>query len=206
MAENKQASRSMKDKIKEIGRYIIIGFATTIINWAVQIALTELVHADGENTSNWWITAVAWIVSTLFFAFWAYKIFVFRSKSMKKDVLMPEFVSFTGARLVTFFIELAIMTLFCDLLGFNDKIMLSFSKAVLDKGDTVIANKQMFEFGIREEYIIKLFACVIITILNYIFSKLVIFKKGQYSDGETANEPETEAAAAAVEESDSEEE
>ena len=205
MADNKQASRSMKEKLKEIGRYIIIGFATTIINWAVQIVLTELVHADGENTSNWWITAVEWIVSTLFFAFWAYKFFVFRSKSMKKDMLVPEFVSFTGARLVTFFIELAIMTLFCDLLGFNDKIMLSFSKAVLDKGDAVVATKLLFEFGIREEYVIKLFACVIITILNYIFSKLVIFKKGQYSGSDSGNEPETEAADDSDEIADSEE-
>ena len=197
MEENKAASRPMKEKLKEIGRYIIIGFATTAINWAVQIVLTELVHADGENTSNWWITAVAWIVSTLFFAFWAYKFFVFRSKSMKKDTLVPEFVSFTGARLVTFFIELAIMTLFCDLLGFNDKIVIAFSKALLDKGDAVIATKPLFEFGIREEYIIKLFACVIITILNYVFSKLVIFKKGQYSD---EAKPEEAAAADGEEE------
>ena len=202
MAEIKQETRTTKEKIKEIIRYVIIGLITTVINWAVQIALTELVHADGENNSNWWITAVAWIVSTLFFAFWAYKFFVFRSKSMKKDVMVPELFSFTGARLVTFFVELAIMTLFCDLLGFNDKIIVSFSKALLDKGDVVIATKPLFEFGIRDEYIIKLFSCVITTIVNYIFSKLVIFKKGQYNGGnagdkaEEASDPESVEATA----------
>ena len=167
-------------RIKEIIRYIIIGFATTAINWGVTIIFTDLIRVPGSVSS-----IIAWIVSTLCFAFWAYKIFVFRSKSMKKDILYPEFVSFTAARLLTLGIEFLIMLLFVDIIGFDRNMVIH---AYRDGG-----GKEIFEFKIGERYIVKLFACVIETVVNYIFSKLVIFKKGQYS-GSGNNEEKTAAA------------
>lgn len=178
-------------RIREILRYLVIGFSTTFINWGVTVIFTELIRVPGSVSS-----IIAWIVSTLFFAFWAYKFFVFRSRSMKKTILYPEFISFTAARLLTLGIEFLIMLLFVDIIGLDDRMAIKFFREV-DGEET----KQILRFTIGERYIIKLFACVIVTIVNYIFSKLVIFKKGQYSDtGDIEAREKAEASVSAAEE------
>lgn len=159
--------------LMEFIRYIIIGFATTAINWGVTICFTELTGLDETDIGNAVIVVISWIVSVIFFAFWMYKRFVFRSNSMKKDILIPEFIGFTSARLFTLVVEFIIMLIFCDILGFDEIVRFGFTRVVegVDSGSIGI--------NIRENYIVKLGACVIVTILNYIFSKLIIFKKGQ---------------------------
>lgn len=165
--------------LMEFIRYLIIGFSTTGINWGVTILLTELTGIDESKIGNAVIVVIAWIISVICFAFWMYKRFVFRSNSMKKEIILPEFIGFTGARLFTLVVEFVIMLIFCDLLGFDEVIRFGFTRVVegVDKGSVGI--------NIRENYIVKLGACVIVTILNYVFSKLIIFKKGQKLSMET---------------------
>lgn len=172
--------------LMEFIRYLIIGFSTTFINWGVTIVLTEFTGIDGiKLIGNAIIVIIAWIVSVVFFAFWMYKRFVFRSNSMQKDILVPEFIGFTSARLLTLAIEFVIVWIFCDLIGFNQTLYLGFTRMV----DGVSVGTWGIPIG--ENYIVKLGACVIVTILNYIFSKLIIFKKGQkLSDEESKKEEE----------------
>ncbi|MBE6572972.1 MAG: GtrA family protein [Ruminococcaceae bacterium] len=161
--------------IKEFIRYLIVGFSNTGINWAVNILLTELTPLGNPSVKLGATIAViiAWIVSTIFFAFWAYKLFVFRSKSMVPGILWKEFVGFTSARLLTLGVEMAITLLFCDVLGFDESISINLSRV------TDSSVNEFLAFNLRERYFVKLFACVVVTILNYVFSKLIIFKKGQ---------------------------
>ncbi len=168
-------SNLLKEKkgLAEFLRYLIIGFSTTFLNWGISIALKELTNLDDTKVGNTAITVIAWTLSTVFFAFWMYKIFVFRSKSMKASILWTEFAGFTGARLLTLGIESFIILIFCDWLGFDHIIHFGFIRVV----DGVQTGS--LGFNIREFYIVKLAACVIVTIVNYIFSKLIIFKKGQ---------------------------
>lgn len=157
-----------KQKITEFLRYLVIGFSTTFINWGVSIILEELIGMPG-----WINTVISWIISVIFFAFWSYKFFVFRSRSMEKHILFTEFIGFVSARLLTLGVESLFIFVFVDWLGFNQIIRFSFTRLAEGK----LAGS--FYIDIKEFYIFKLFATVIITILNYIFSKLVIFKKGQ---------------------------
>lgn len=159
--------------IMEFIRYIIIGFSTTFLNWGISIALKELTPLGDFKVGNTIIVIIAWTLSTVFFAFWMYKFFVFRSKSMEGAILWGEFAGFTGARLFTLGVESLIVFIFCDVVGWDHYIHFGFTRLV----DGVPGGS--FGFKIREYYIIKLCACVITTILNYIFSKLIIFKKGQ---------------------------
>lgn len=93
---------------------------------------------------------LAWLVAVIF-AFITNKIFVFESKSMKVQILLQEFVKFIAARIVTGVIEIGGLPLLYGL-GVKQSI-----------------------FGI-EGFAAKILVSVIVVILNYVFSKLFIFK------------------------------
>ena len=169
----------LMDKIKgnkglgEFLRYLVIGFSTTFLNWGISIALKELTRLDENKIGNTIIVTIAWAISTVCFAFWMYKFFVFRSKSMQSGILWKEFVGFTGARLLTWGVEALTFFVFCDMLGFDHIIRFGFTRVV----DGVAGGS--WGIDVREYYIVKFGALVVTTIVNYIFSKVVIFKKGQ---------------------------
>ena len=78
--------------------------------------------------------------------FFTNKVFVFGSKSFEKKLLLRELISFIGARLFSFLLELGFMLVTVDVLRWN-------------------------------KFIMKLIAQVFVLVLNYIFSKFLIFKK-----------------------------
>lgn len=168
-------SKFFKEKkgLAEFLRYLIIGFSTTFLNWAINILLSEYTVLGDPGIGSTIAVIIAWTLSTIFFAFWMYKFFVFRSKSMEAKLLWREFAGFTGARLFTLGVETVITFVCCSVLDFDHIIHFGFTRIVED------ATVGSFGFNIKERYIVKLFSCVITTILNYIFSKVLIFKKGQ---------------------------
>lgn len=94
---------------------------------------------------------VAWIAGVLF-AYITNKIFVFESYSWKPAFVLKEFFLFVSARFVTGLLEIIGLP-FLVSHGFNYSI-----------------------FGIKG-MITKIIVSVVVVILNYIFSKLFIFKK-----------------------------
>ena len=94
---------------------------------------------------------VAWVVSVLF-AYVTNKLFVFESKSWQPSVVVREVATFVGSRLLTGLFDTVIPTL--------------LFKIGLDQ--TVL--------GI-EGFVAKAVASVVVIILNYVFSKLFVFRK-----------------------------
>lgn len=176
-----------KDSLGEFIRYLIIGFSNTALNWLVFTLFNELTPLGDFKTGATISSAVAWVVSTIFFAFWAYKLFVFKSKSMLPGILWAEFAAFTSARLLTFGVEQLIMFIGCTAMGFDHDINIVLTRVV--EGNP----SEFFNFTLGERYFVKLFTVVIVTILNYIFSKLVIFKKGQRLSSEETHRDEGES-------------
>ena len=78
------------------------------------------------------------------------KIWVFESRTQGLNNFLKEFTSFYAARLFTLIVDISIMYLFVDMLGFNGKF---------------------------EEFIIKILDNVVVLILNYLLSKLFVFRK-----------------------------
>ena len=152
-----------RDKFMELLRYLLAGVLTTAIDYGV----TALMKLTGEHA--WLDSIVAWIVSVVFFAFWMYKLFVFRSKSMRKKLVVREFVSFVAARLFTLGFQTAFMWLFVDMIGFNGSYDIIRVPAADGMG-------VKFAFSVEEYWIFKIAATVGVTILNYVASKLIIFK------------------------------
>lgn len=153
-------------KYKEIILYIIFGVLTTLVNWAVYWVLARIFSAQMENSDLFFslfgmeITVsmftifianfVAWVAGVAF-AFVTNKIWVFESKSWKPSVALKEFWLFVAARLITGVLEWFGVPLLVAI-GLNQPL-----------------------FG-AEGFVAKLVVSVIVVILNYVFSKLIIFK------------------------------
>lgn len=131
-----------------------------IITYVIFGGLTTLVNwvvytllvnctSAGITISN----AIAWVASVIF-AFVTNKIWVFESKSFKPTVLFKEFTSFIASRVVTGFFEIAGVPLLVKI-GIDQTI-----------------------FGIKG-MAAKLIVSVVVIILNYVFSKLIVFRKNK---------------------------
>ena len=161
-------------KYKEIILYVIFGVLTTLVNWVVY-ALTEplfkaMFHGDEVmfNLFGMAITYttfaiflanfIAWVAGVVF-AFVTNKIWVFESKSWRFGLVMKELWLFVLARLITGVLEWFGVPLLVAI-GLNQPL-----------------------FGI-DGFLAKIIVSVIVIILNYVFSKLIIFKKKDESPKE----------------------
>ena len=141
-------------KYKELIIYGIFGVGTTLVNFLTYELFNMLLGVDLYWVSN----IIAWFVSVVF-AYVTNKLFVFESKSWSSKTAGKEFIEFVGARLFSFGVEEGGMWLFVDILAFGEKSL------------------TLFGFTITGQIIAKLALAVIVVILNYFFSKFIIFKK-----------------------------
>ena len=144
-------------KYKEMILYIVFGGLTTVVNIVVY---GVMYHGFGNMVS----TAAAWVLSVLF-AYITNKLFVFESRSFEAKVLLKEMLSFFLCRLATGLMDMAIMYVFVDL----DVLKLMHIQWSINLGITTVT--------IGFNVIVKILSNVLVIILNYIFSKLIIFRK-----------------------------
>lgn len=151
---------SFYKKYKELILYIVFGVLTTLVN----IVVYWLMY-DKSHMSNVLSTVTAWILSVLF-AYITNKLFVFESKSFAARLLLAEMGSFFLCRLLTGLMDLGIMYLFVDMdiTGFANTFFTIH-----------IANS--WEFTVSFAIVVKVASNVLVVILNYIASRLLIFKK-----------------------------
>ena len=141
-------------KYKELLLYLVFGVLTTAVNFLVFGIFTKIFGEELYLVNN----AIAWVVGVVF-AFITNKLFVFESKSWRGKIAGKEFIEFVGARLFSFGVEEGGMWLFVDILAFGEKSV------------------SLFGFTITGQIIAKLALAVIVVILNYFFSKFIIFRR-----------------------------
>jgi putative flippase GtrA len=141
-------------KYKELITYVIFGGLTTLVNFVAFYVVTQVLGEELYLLNN----AIAWVVSVVF-AYVTNKLFVFESKSWNLKLVAKESVEFVGARIFSFLIEEGGMLLFVSVLGFGE---ISFN---------------IFGFTITGQLIAKLILAVVVVIMNYFFSKFIIFRK-----------------------------
>ena len=144
--------KGLIEKYYEQLAYLFFGGLATLLN----IVLALVFRWMGMPTT--WKTLLDNVVCILF-AYCTNRIWVFRSHSRGMDALR-EFASFIGCRLGTLVMDVAIMWIGVDLIG----------AALVPEG------WQGVWF-----LAVKLVDQVLVILFNYIFSKLIIFKKGQNS-------------------------
>ena len=105
------------ERYKGVLAYIFFGVCTTAVNLIVFFICARLI---GLNTA--WSTILAWFFAVLF-AFITNKSLVFGSKSWERSLLLREMASFYLCRLTTGALDLVIMLVTVDVLGWNDMLM-----------------------------------------------------------------------------------
>lgn len=146
--------KAIKDlfiKHKEIIMYLIIGGLTTVLNWIVYAVSTNLITFTSDTINIFLANVIAWVLSVIF-AYVTNKLFVFESYSWEIKYVFKEFILFISARLATGLLEI---------FGVPFLVKLGFDHTI---------------FGI-EGMACKLFVSIAVVVLNYVFSKLFIFKK-----------------------------
>ena len=148
-------------KYKEIVAYLFWGVMTTLVNWVSFYLLSKIFDGREEwvialfgrdfSMTLLIVNGLSWLIAVLF-AFVVNKIWVFDSKSWDKKTALPEFAKFFSARVVTGILEIVAVPALVAL-GMNGTV-----------------------FGV-EGMVAKVFTSIFVIILNYVFSKLFVFKK-----------------------------
>lgn len=152
--------RKLIEKYREIISYLFWGVMTTVVSWG-SYSLFSIVFVQNSrdvvlfnlniSMAVFWANILSWICAVLF-AFITNKLWVFHSKSWKTGTVVPEFGKFLSARLATGILEIVAVPFLVGL-GLDQTI-----------------------FGI-EGVLAKIVVSVVVVIINYIFSKLFVFKK-----------------------------
>ena len=144
-------------KFKEIITYVIFGVLTTVVSWGSYTVFVEVLSMKvfvGNLLS--WICAIV-------FAYVTNKLWVFESKSWKPSVIGKEIVTFVASRGITGVIEILCVPLLAKT-GFDNIFY-----GILEKMNISIGI--LFTDGIYS----KIFLSVVVVILNYFFSKFILY-------------------------------
>lgn len=146
--------KELLKKYQELILYVLFGGFTTVVNLAVFWLLNQVIGETAYLVNN----VIAWFCAVVF-AYVTNKLWVFESKSWAFKVIIKEVPEFFLARVFSLLVEEGGLWFFVEIMEFDK---LSFN---------------LFGFEITGKLIAKLVLAVIVVILNYIFSKFVIFAK-----------------------------
>lgn len=144
------------NKYRELISYIFFGVLTTVVS-LVSFRIFDVILGEKLYLLT---NVISWVFAVIF-AYITNKLWVFESKSWKASVVIKELIGFFGARILSLVIEEVGLWIMVDLLSMGD------------------ISINIFSFNINGNFIAKLIMQVVVVILNYIFSKLVIFKKSK---------------------------
>ena len=137
-------------KHAEVINYLFFGVLATALN-IVLYAVFQLLF--GYEAANSWGNVLNNIICILF-AYWTNRTWVFTSKTHGRDAL-NEFAKFISCRLFTLVVDTAIMFVGGNLIG-----------------PALIPAQWLGLWGLA----VKVGANVVVVVLNYVFSKLIVFK------------------------------
>lgn len=154
------------EKYREIIVYIVVGVMTTVFCWVLAWLCKRFIFDVTNSFQNFLNNTINWVAGVTF-AFPLNRKWVFKSKNPH---VMQEYGKFALSRVSTWAVDVIIMWIFVNVWTFIpviDKIAKT-RNMVLTEDSLVTINY----------WIAKIFiSSVVVMIVNYIFSKLLVFKK-----------------------------
>lgn len=137
--------KALYRKYEEIINYLIVGGLTTVVSLASKYALLFTVLDAADALQLQISVVISWVLAVAF-AYWANRVFVFKSKDPR---ILGEVARFVGARVATLIMEAVILWFFITLLEMNSDLWVVVWTVVTQ---------------------------ILIIVGNYVFSKVVVFK------------------------------
>ena len=159
--------KKLFEKYREIIVYIIVGLLTTVVSYGVRFGIiysfAAILSVSKESAAlNGVATAIGWVAGVTF-AFIPNKKWVFRNDEGGKTI-MAQFLKFVSSRVGTGILELLIG-------AFGPMILVSCgykSFKLIVEIDAVM--------------LVGLVSIVLVTVLNYVLSKLLVFRKSKKNE------------------------
>ncbi len=164
--------KNLYKKHKEIILYLTFGIITTVASLAacyatlrIGVLFDFLRGADGEPTELLDVigSVVQWVTGVLV-AFYTNKKWVFTDSEKGKEATVKQLLTFSGARVATLFVEIAInlgtIALF-DLAGYKP----------------ISLNLIIITIALTSRLWAKVVSSIVVVVSNYFISKLIVFKK-----------------------------
>lgn len=164
--------KKLWEKYREIIVYIIVGVLTTVVAYGVRLLILypfaavfslDLASREAEMVAKVSLLrsiaqSVGWIAGVVF-AFIPNKRWVFRNNDNEKKTVRVQFGAFVASRFGTYFVELGLAVLLPMLLN-----------AVGYRAFHLIIE-------VNSDNLSMLISMVVVTVLNYVLSKLLVFRK-----------------------------
>ena len=115
--------KTLYHRYREIINYLFFGVLTTVVNYVTYLVMSPFFVLTTVPT------VVAWVLSVLF-AYLTNRKYVFCSHSTGRDAL-KEAGGFVTARVMSGVLDVAIMWVFADCIGFNDLVIKLLSNVVV---------------------------------------------------------------------------
>ncbi len=174
--KTKDGRKEFYRKHKLIILYVTFGIGTTIISFG-SYYLFRFIFPNAESVPSWlsWIfkltapfniesstvfpVIMSWIFANLF-SFFTNRVYVFESQAHSVGRFLLEMLKFFASRIATLIVDMVIMFLLVDLTGIH---------------------------GGLYEFCAKIFSNIVVLVLNFILSKLFVFRKKKQKS-ETGND------------------
>lgn len=159
MEKLRQLCRNLVRKYEDIILYVFFGALTTLVSFVTYFAAKALLGKTGmgESAAIAAANTVSWVLAVLF-AFFTNRIWVFKSPTKGAAAFFKQMLSFFAARFFSFLVDMGIM-----LAG----------AWILEE----IWSRPLLPFGTTPEFWVKIASNVVVLVLNYLLSKLVVFRK-----------------------------
>ena len=132
---------SIYHKNEEIWNYLIVGGLTTLVSLIVYY-ISVLTFLNPNNAIELQIAnIISWIIAVIF-AYFANRIFVFKSKEKN---IKKEATSFIGSRILTLLLDMLTMFIIVTILHINDKIGKIISLILVIIGNYIISKLFVFK-------------------------------------------------------------
>ena len=152
-------------RYKEVINYLIFGVLTTLVDFLVYTPLTAIFGANYKiaGVLSWYIitSVIAWAAAVLF-AYVTNKIWVFEKKDWSPRAVARELPVFAGGRVVTLLIQLFLMWLMIDVAHLDVTALFRWGAGLV---------------GLEGDFVVKAIVAVVVIVLNYVISKLFVFRK-----------------------------
>lgn len=145
------AFKRLYKKYREIIHYLFWGGLTTLVSWASFSVVSWAAAPFFHNTVTVLIANIISWICAVAFAFVTNKLWVFESRDWSRRIVFPELLKFLSSRLITGALELVSVPLL---------VWIGLDQTIFD----------------IEGIVAKIIVSVVVIILNYVFSKLFIFR------------------------------